>query len=294
MRGLSGWSPADLAAVVSAGGACPAGRRQTLPLWCPQGGLGGFGRLPTLPLVCFVAPIPPPALAERSSPPGKGEIFSFLMQGAPPLASPRPSRKLHGLNLRCRCPLGGLVRLVAGRPCRCGVRRGAWRFWSPPYPAVSFISCPLSPQPPSPVGKGELFTLFRRGLRPRHPCIRPFAALIVPAMRAPRARSLRFAAKPTGSGSLWAVPSAKERGDRGRWNYPSQATAAFEMVLSPGAGIASAAQGQAPPLSTTAAGRASAAGGLMQGCRGRSPRRNKLLVSPFPGGEGGRGDGGKK
>ena len=30
-------------------------------------------------------------------------------------------------------------------------------------------------------------------------------------------------------------------GDRGRWNYPSQATAAFEMVLSPGAGIASAA-----------------------------------------------------
>ena len=32
-------------------------------------------------------------------------------------------------------------------------------------------------------------------------------------------------------------------GDRGRWNYPSHATAAFEMVLSPGAGIASAASG---------------------------------------------------
>ena len=42
------------------------------------------------------------------------------------------------------------------------------------------------------------------------------------------------------------MAAAKERGDRGRWNYPSQATAAFEMVLSPGAGIASAAQGQAP------------------------------------------------
>ena len=41
----------------------------------------------------------------------------------------------------------------------------------------------------------------------------------------------------------WAVPAAKERGDRGRWNYPSQATAAFEMVLSPGAGRTSAAGG---------------------------------------------------
>ena len=35
---------------------------------------------------------------------------------------------------------------------------------------------------------------------------------------------------------LLAVPAAKERGDRGRWNYPSQATAAFEMVSPPGQG----------------------------------------------------------
>ena len=32
----------------------------------------------------------------------------------------------------------------------------------------------------------------------------------------------------------------------------------------------------------------------MPGCRGRSPRRNKLLVSPFPTGEGGWGDRGQK
>ena len=38
----------------------------------------------------------------------------------------------------------------------------------------------------------------------------------------------------------------------------------------------------------------SAANGLMQGCRGRSPRRNKLLVTPFPGGEGGGGIGARK
>ena len=37
-----------------------------------------------------------------------------------------------------------------------------------------------------------------------------------------------------------------------------------------------------------------AANGLMQGCRGRSPRRNKLIVSPFPTGEGGWGDRGHK
>ena len=58
----------------------------------------------------------------------------------------------------------------------------------PAYPAFGLLSCPLSPQPPSPVGKGETISLFRRGLRPRHPCIKPFAALTVFAMRAPGGR----------------------------------------------------------------------------------------------------------
>ena len=58
----------------------------------------------------------------------------------------------------------------------------------------------------------------------------------------------------------WEVPAAKERGDRGRWNYPSQATAAFEMVLSPGAGRTSAA-GVQPPQGTANAGRAANPGG---------------------------------
>ena len=42
------------------------------------------------------------------------------------------------------------------------------------------------------------------------------------------------------------------------------------------------------------AGSVNAANGLMQGCRGRSPRRNILIVPPFPIGEGGRGDRGKE
>ena len=61
---------------------------QSQPLRRPAG-VCPVGRLLTLPLVCFSAPIPPCP----PSPVGKGEIFGFLMQGAPPLASP-------GLNLR--------------------------------------------------------------------------------------------------------------------------------------------------------------------------------------------------
>ena len=50
----------------------------------------------------------------------------------------------------------------------------------------------------------------------------------------------------------------------------ANATAAFEMVLSPGAG------------------RTSAARGLPRGCKGRSPLHKKTKISPFPGGEGGQ------
>ena len=114
---------------------------------------------------------------------------------------------------------------------------------SPPYPAISFTFCPLSPQPPSPAGKGVPQSLFRRGLRPRHPCTKPLAALARPANPAP-AGDL-FSASPVRcktdrTAFLLAVPVAKERGDRGR------GTSAFEMVLSPGAGRASAVRVQPP------------------------------------------------
>ena len=57
-------------------------------------------------------------------------------------------------------------------------------------PAFSLLSCPLSPQPAlaersSPAGKGETKSLFRRGLRPRHPCTEPLAALTEPASAVP-------------------------------------------------------------------------------------------------------------
>ena len=115
--------------------------------------------LPPLPLACFSAPLPrrgriapcPP------SPPGKGEIFSFLMQGASPLASPRLSRKRHGLNLRNKCPMGGLP------------------FWLPAYPAFSLLFCPPSPKgkdsppPPFPDGEGGVFWFIPPGAPPPAP-----------------------------------------------------------------------------------------------------------------------------
>ena len=45
--------------------------------------------LSALPSPFILPPSPRPALAERSSPPGKGETLGYFMQGAPPLASPR-------------------------------------------------------------------------------------------------------------------------------------------------------------------------------------------------------------
>ena len=138
-------SPAYPAAVVPGGGACP------------------LCRLPPPPLTCFPAPYPPSPLPLR----GRGGIKVIFMQGAPPLASPALDRLRHLQRLSSRCQAGGLPSL------------------SPAYPAFSFLSCPLSPRPPSPAGKGETISLFRRGLRPRHPCIRPFAALTEPAKQVP-------------------------------------------------------------------------------------------------------------
>ena len=176
------------------------------------------------------------------------------MQGASPLASPgaEPARRLLALPLWY--PAGGVPPALPARRA-LAVPCGGLPSLSPAHPAFGLLSCPLSPRPPSPVGKGETISLFRRGLRPRHPCIKPFAALIVPDKQVPSAAgSLRFGAKPIEHAFLWAVPAAKERGDRGR------GTSAFEMVLSPGAGRTSAVGGK-PPQDTTAAGRAGNPGG---------------------------------
>ena len=77
--------------------------------------VGGFPFccLSTLPFAYFPAPYPPARARRAIFPGGEGGDFSFLMQGASPLASPRLSRKRHRLTLRSRYPAGA-SRLVAG------------------------------------------------------------------------------------------------------------------------------------------------------------------------------------
>ena len=150
-------------------------------------------------------------------------------------------------------------------------------FFAACLPPFSLFSCPLSPRPPSPAGKGEIFVILLQGASPlASPGLNPGgtgaggesrAGGGVPSESPTRRKTDRTA-------FLLAVPAAKERGDRGRWNYPSQATAAFEMVLSPGAD------------------RASAAGACLL-CRLPTYPAFSLFFcppippSPFPGGEGG-------
>ena len=123
--------------------ACPVGRRLTLPFRNLQGWLAFVVACQPCLSLCFLPPSPLPP-----SPPGKGELFTFHMQGASPLASPRLRRRRHGLNLRCRCPLGGLPG------------------WSPPDLAVPESAGGLNPSGTcSPCPGGEDHLKRRRRLR---------------------------------------------------------------------------------------------------------------------------------
>ena len=150
----------------------PLPYRLTLPLWCLKGGEGGQAPA-NRAFRLLSCPHPPDPL-----PGGKGETLGYFMQGASPLASPR-------LNPCGTC-----------RTCQAGVRRGARRFCLPDCFATVgarregtmvlvagrfftlTVFLPPSPPTPFPTGRGEIFSLFRRGLRPRHPCTEPLAALI--------------------------------------------------------------------------------------------------------------------
>ena len=92
----------------------------SLPSAFPAGGAGGAvaclpcrcgtlrGGLPALPPAypAFGLPFCPPS-PQPPSPAGKGETYSFLMQGASPLASPGLNCLRHLQNLPSRCPAGG-------------------------------------------------------------------------------------------------------------------------------------------------------------------------------------------
>ena len=218
------------------------------PLRCPARACLA-GRLPTPPLACFSAPIPPPRARRALFPAGRGD-FSFLMQGASPLASPGLDGARHGLNLRSRHPAGGRPprRWRLDQPLRCPA--GGLPGGVPAYPAVSLLCFPLSPCPLPRRGRGRFLVFLCKGLRPLHP-------------RGWVGRGTGIACgKPVLSASNGALAPAGAAGTR--------------VVKSP------------PPVHLYA-GSVSAVGGSVQGCRGRSPRQNKLWAPPFPPGRGAGG-----
>ena len=111
------------------------------------------------------------------------------------------------------CPAGasplespGLNPGGAYSPNKKGTRRGACLVCRlPTMPLVYFLS-PIPP-PPFPSGEGgEIIVFLCKGLRPLHPRARAGGGTCT---------TKEFCM------STGAVPAAKERGDRGRWNYPS-------------------------------------------------------------------------
>ena len=94
------------------------------------------------------------------------------MQGASPLAFPGLNPRGTGSTCRCRRLNGGVPPALLARRA-LAVPGGGLPSLSPVAPTFRLLSCPLSPRPPSPAGKGETQSLFRRGLRPRHPGVEP-------------------------------------------------------------------------------------------------------------------------
>ena len=110
----------------------------------PAGGLPSLS--PVCPAFCFdFAPLPRRGRIspQPPSPEGKGETFSFLMQGASPLASPGAGRSAALARLALAVPRGERALLVAGSPCRYDAQRGGLPSLPPADAAFSFCFCPL-------------------------------------------------------------------------------------------------------------------------------------------------------
>ena len=113
---------------------------------------------------CPLSPRPP-------SPPGKGEIHSLF-------------REIHSLFrrwLRPRHPGLNLRGTGVGANHVCG-GEGVLSL-SPVATAFNWFSCPLSPRPPSPAGKGEIYSYLMQGAPPlASPGLEPGRQLVRPAV----------------------------------------------------------------------------------------------------------------
>ena len=141
--------------------------------------MAGFsGRRIYQPYHKVFPPSPRPALAERSSPMGKGEILGFLMQGASPLASPGPNPGDAGAGGGVSRASGGLAPALPDNPAVAipdGGHGGFGRRLSLP---LAFCSAPIPPARARralfPRGEGgDFWFSYARGFAPCIPGAEP-------------------------------------------------------------------------------------------------------------------------
>ena len=162
---------------------------------------------------------------------------------------------------------------------------------------------PPIPPTPFPSGDGGDFCLFRRGLRPRHPGIKPPAALTEPAAVVPGGAGFAPGGGLNPGGTCYPCPGGEDhlkRRRRLRRIVPSPPVPPLlgcrhclpvpRLNCHAPAGYRNATpapsrKGQSPTPGTRLAGSVSAARAQSRGCKGRSPLHEITLVSPFPAGE---------
>ena len=137
----------------------------------------------SMPLAYFLAPIPPTRARRALFPAGRGGgLKVILCKGLRPL-HPRGWGDAALARPAVPVPGGGLCLLRGGVEVAFQYPAGGLPSLSPANPAFSFVLAPYPPDPLPRWGRGCLFSLFCRGLRPRHPGIRPPAALTEPAVQ---------------------------------------------------------------------------------------------------------------
>ena len=138
----------------------------------PNGGRGGWGCRPALPLVCFAAPHPPDPRSQSALPRrGRGSPKDYFAGGFAP-GTPALNRLRHLQTVPNRYPEAEpgrhrsrgrrITRWRGGLPRRCRLTlpslspAGARRLRVPPCPAFSFDFAPYPPSPLPRWGRGRL------------------------------------------------------------------------------------------------------------------------------------------
>ena len=195
--------------------------------------------------------------------------------------------------------------MVAGSTCRRCTRRGACLLCRLPTPPLASLSAPYPPDPLPRRGRGCPKVDFAGGFAPGTPALNRLRhlqslPLLYPAGACPAGHPPDSAAAVPGgemnpSSTCYPCPGGEDHLKRRSSSPPAPPLLGCRHCSRESLSVGFTSNLRLPRRRDGCmAGSISAVNGLTPGCRGRSPRRNKLIVSPFPVGEGGWGDRGKK